>query len=138
VRATCSHNNGSCSSEYIAQESPKSGNGQHVFSRRKRFIVGIALDASGVRGSSEDFVFLDTSEWTAERRQNAQKIRDKLGYFKDGTVTLSRVSEDEYPGSRSKIDVPKLAEELLHLTVSESIELAGMLKAKWGGSKPAG
>ena len=49
-------------------------------------------------------------------------------------MTLSDVSEDEYPGSRSKIDVHKLPEELLRLTVSESVELAGMLKAKWGGS----
>ncbi|MCP3402156.1 hypothetical protein [Bradyrhizobium sp. CCGB20] len=104
----------------------------------KRFIVGIAMDASGVEGSSEDFIFMDTAEWTADRMQNAQKIRDELGFFKAGNMTLTRFTEDEYPGSRPAIDVPKLAEELSNLTVSESVELAGMLKAKWGGSEPAG
>jgi hypothetical protein len=37
------------------------------------------------------------------------EIRDDLDYFKTGTVTLSRVLEDEYPGSRPTVDVSKLA-----------------------------
>jgi hypothetical protein len=98
----------------------------------KRFIVGIAMDALGVKGSSEDFICLDTAEWTAEEIENAQKLRRELGYFKGGNAILP-LSEDEYPGGRKAVDVPKLAEELSGLTVSESVELAGMLKVKWGG-----
>lgn len=97
----------------------------------KRFIVGIAMDALGVKGSSEDFICLDTAEWTAEEIQKAQQMRNDLGYFKGGDAILPRLSEDEYPGSRRAIDVPKLADELSSLTVSESVELAAKLKAKW-------
>lgn len=99
----------------------------------KRFIVGIAMDARGVKGSSQDFVYLDTADWTAEDVQKAQEMRIALGYFK-GSAMLP-VSEDEYPGSRRAVDVPKLADELSSLTVAESVELAEMLKAKWSGSK---
>jgi hypothetical protein len=97
----------------------------------KRFIVGIALDALGVKGSSEDFICLDTDEWTAEDIQKAQKMRTELGYFKGGNAILSRFSEDEYPGSRRAVDVAKLADELSRLTVTESVELAAMLKTSW-------
>ncbi|WP_371422611.1 hypothetical protein [Tardiphaga sp.] len=103
---------------------------------QKRFIVGIAMDASGVKGSSEDFVFIDTGEWTAEQIEKAQKVRTELGYFTERTAVLSRISEDEYPGSRRVVDVRKLADELSSLTVSESIELAGMLKEEWKPSDP--
>ncbi|UWU66097.1 hypothetical protein [Bradyrhizobium sp. NC92] len=99
----------------------------------KRFVIGIAMDAAGVKGSSEDFVFMDTAAWTAEEIQNAQKMRAELGYFKEGTAVMSRLSEDEYPRSRPAIDVPKLANELSGLTVSESLELAAMLKDRWRG-----
>ncbi len=78
-----------------------------------RFIVGIALDALGVKGSSEDFVCLDTAEWTGEEIENAQKIRAELGYFKGRNAVLPSLSEDEYPGSRRAIDVPKLAEGII-------------------------
>ncbi len=97
----------------------------------KRFIVGIAMDARGVKGSSEDFICLDTGEWTAEDIQRAQQLRTDLGYFKGGNAILSSLSEDESPGSRRAVDVPKLAEALSTLTVSESVELAGMLRTKW-------
>ena len=94
------------------------------------------MDASGVKGSSEDFVFIDTGEWTAEQIEKAQKVRTEAGYFKERTAVLSRISEDEYPGSRRVVDVRKLADELSSLTVSESIELAGMLKEEWKPSDP--
>src|SRR5271154_6666559 len=48
----------------------------------RRFIVGIAMDARGVKGSSEDFVFMDTGNWTGAEIQEAQKLREELGYFK--------------------------------------------------------
>jgi Transglycosylase SLT domain len=105
---------------------------------QKRFIVGIAMDASGVEGSSEDFVFLDTAEWTAEEIQKAQQTRTELEYFTEGNAVMFRLSEDEYPGSRKAVDVPKLADELSSLTVSESVELAGMLKEIWARSDPVG
>jgi hypothetical protein len=98
----------------------------------KRFIVGIAMDARGVKGSSEDFLCWDTAEWTAEEIQEAQEMRDELGWFKGGNAVLPPISEDEYPGSRRAVDVPKLAEELSSLTVAESLEVAAMLKTKWG------
>lgn len=78
----------------------------------KRFIVGIAMDARGVKGSSEDFLCWDTAEWTAGQIQKAQEMRDELGWFKGGNAVLPPISEDEYPGSRRAVDVPKLAEEL--------------------------
>jgi hypothetical protein len=97
----------------------------------RRFIVGIAMDARGVEGSSEDFVCMDTANWTSEEIENAGKLQTELGYFKQGSAILSRLSEDEYPGSRQAVDVPKLAAELSSLTISESLELAAMLKARW-------
>jgi hypothetical protein len=100
----------------------------------RRFFVGIALDARGVEGSSEDFLYLDTGEWTADCIERAWKMRDELGLFKEGNAILTRLSEDEYPGSRRAVDVPKLADALSSLTVSESVELAAMLRTKWNMS----
>jgi hypothetical protein len=97
----------------------------------RRFIVGIAMDARGVKGSSEDFICLDTGEWTAEDIQKAQQLRTDLGYFKGGSAVLPGLSEDEYVGSRPAVDVPKLADAVSSLTVSESVELAAMLRKRW-------
>jgi hypothetical protein len=103
----------------------------------KLFIVGIAMDARGVEGSSEDFIYMDTVGWTSDQIEAAQKLRTELSYFKEGCAIMSRHSEDEYPGSQPAVDVPKLANELSNLTVSESLELAEMLKAKWARSESA-
>ncbi|WP_316163440.1 hypothetical protein [Bradyrhizobium sp. SZCCHNRI20481] len=100
----------------------------------KRFVVGLAMDARGVKGSSEDFFLIDTVGWSAEDIGRAQKVRTDLGYFKAGSAIMSRISEDEYPGGRKAVDVPGLANELSGLTVSESIELAAMLKTRWDRS----
>ena len=62
-----------------------------------RYIVGIALDARGVSGSSEDFVYLDTKGWTDEAISGAVRIREELEYFMPGKAIESRMSEDEYP-----------------------------------------
>jgi hypothetical protein len=102
----------------------------------KRFIVGIAMDARRVRGSSEDFLCWDTADWTAEDIQLAQEMRTELAYFKGGNAVLPPLSEDEYPGSLKAVDVRKLADELSSLTVSESIELAGMLSEEWKPTDP--
>lgn len=100
----------------------------------RRFIVGIAMDALGVKGSSEDFICLDTREWTAGDLEKAQKLRTDLGYFKGGNPVLP-LSEDEYPASRPTVDVPGLADTLSSLTVAESVELAAMLRTKWNISQ---
>ena len=65
----------------------------------RRFIVGIALDARGVKGSSEDFVYLDTDGWTAEDIRNAERLRQERGYFIKGRAKETHVSEAEYPGT---------------------------------------
>jgi hypothetical protein len=83
------------------------------------------------KGSSEDFICLDTGEWTAEDIEKAQQLRADMGYFKGGKAVLPGLSEDEYPGSRPAVDVPKLADALSSLTVSESVELAAMLRTRW-------
>ena len=62
-----------------------------------RFIVGLALDARGVKGSSEDLIFMDTVEWSEHRLAEAEKLRHELGYFVDGKAKKSRLVEDEYP-----------------------------------------
>lgn len=66
-----------------------------------RFIVGIALDARGVKGSSEDLIFIDTVDWSEQRLAEADKLRHELGYFVDGKAKKSRVVEDEYPEIKS-------------------------------------
>lgn len=68
----------------------------------RRFVIGFAMDARGVRGSSEDFVFMDTQDWSAEDLSRAERLRQQLGYFLPGRAIETRVVEDEYPGSRSR------------------------------------
>lgn len=60
----------------------------------KRYVLGIALDAIGVRGSSEDFVLLDTKNWSAEALAKAVEMRKELGYF---LTPGAHYIEDEYP-----------------------------------------
>jgi hypothetical protein len=101
----------------------------------KRYVVGIALDALGVRGSSEDFMLFDTADWTKEDVEKAQKLREELGYFMPGKAVESQIIEDEYPRMRSGVDVSKLADDLSNLTVVEAANLAEMLKEKWAKSE---
>ncbi|QIB34334.1 hypothetical protein [Ancylobacter pratisalsi] len=65
----------------------------------KRYIVGIGLDARGAKGSSEDFMLLDTQDWSSEAVEKADQLRRKLGYFIPGNVIESQVQVDEYPDS---------------------------------------
>jgi hypothetical protein len=62
-----------------------------------RYILGIALDARGVSGSSEDFVYMDTLDWTDEALTGAIRVREELQYFVPGKTIESWVNEDEYP-----------------------------------------
>lgn len=67
----------------------------------RRYIVGIALDARGVRGSSEDFLFMDTQGWSADVVAEAERVRQELGYYLPGTTIETRLIEDEYPAAET-------------------------------------
>ena len=67
--------------------------------RDRRYLVGIAMDARGVKGSSEDFIYLDTLDWTEEMIEKGEKLRQDLGYFVKGKAQEKRVNEREYPDS---------------------------------------
>jgi len=57
----------------------------------------MALDARDVEGSSEDFILMDTAEWSMEAIAKAEELRQELGYFvKDQTIETI-VHIDEYP-----------------------------------------
>jgi hypothetical protein len=62
-----------------------------------RYIIGIALDARGVDGGSEDFIYLDTTHWTDEMLRAAARVRVELEYFLPSKAIESRIEEDEYP-----------------------------------------
>ena len=59
-----------------------------------RYIVGLALDAQGVVGQSEDLQVLDTVEWTKVDIENATKMATELGYF---VGSAREFSASEYP-----------------------------------------
>jgi hypothetical protein len=62
--------------------------------RERQIILGIALDARGVKGSSEDFLYVDTSDWTEDQIADAEKIRQEGKFF---LSAQSRIDELEYP-----------------------------------------
>ncbi|TIM51527.1 MAG: hypothetical protein E5Y69_05030 [Mesorhizobium sp.] len=65
----------------------------------KRYIVGMALDARGVEGSSEDFLLMDTRAWSAEAISKAEQLRQELRYFVPGRTIDTPVHVDEYPAA---------------------------------------
>lgn len=62
-----------------------------------RFLIGIALDAPGGQGGSEDLIYVDTTSWTAETIRQAQNMRDERRYFVSGSMLETQFIEDEYP-----------------------------------------
>lgn len=62
-----------------------------------RWIVGLALDARGVVGSSENFLLMDTAEWTPTMVQAAEQLRQELGFFIPGRAVPNHIDEHEYP-----------------------------------------
>jgi hypothetical protein len=61
------------------------------------FIIGLGMDARGVKGTSEDFIFMDTSDWSEQRLAAAEKLRQELSLFVDGKTAETKLSESEYP-----------------------------------------
>lgn len=59
-----------------------------------RYIFGLAMDASRGRGGSEDYMLLDTENWTQEEIDSAQEMRAELEYFTHGQE--ARFVENEY------------------------------------------
>lgn len=64
-----------------------------------RYFLGMAMDASRGRGGSEDYILLDTQEWTDEDFRLAEKMRSEAGFFVSSQRT--RFVEDEYVVRRS-------------------------------------
>lgn len=98
---------------YVLFIGPGDGGGDHALYRDKRkkelvsrclaakaacpernLVLGLALDARGVKGSSEDVILIDTANWTDEDMKKAQEIRE-IGQFFQNAAT--RVDELEYP-----------------------------------------
>ena len=57
------------------------------------------MDRRSAQGRSEDFIYLDTEDWTDERIAGAEELRQELGYFVEGVTNVSRLSKAEYPGT---------------------------------------
>lgn len=68
---------------------------QKLFTDRQ-YIVGLAMDAQRGAGS-EDFIYMDTIDWSDEKIQKAKELRHTLGYFIEGKAQHSIVDEPEYP-----------------------------------------
>lgn len=68
----------------------------------RKMILGIALDAKDVKGSSEDFILMDTSDWGAEEIAKAEKIRQEGKFF---VGMKSKIDEMEYPASEMPASV---------------------------------
>jgi SEC-C motif len=58
-------------------------------------IIGIASEAGIVQRRSEDLLYLNTSEWSAEADAKAREVQERLGLLKD--VKPLRAREYEYP-----------------------------------------
>ncbi|KAA0069977.1 hypothetical protein [Tardiphaga sp. P9-11] len=100
---------------YVLFIGPGDGGGDHALYRDRRkkelvarclaakaacpdrnLVLGLALDARGVRGSSEDFILMDTADWTEEQMQQGREIREMGQFFQAATT---RVDEQEYPAA---------------------------------------
>lgn len=57
--------------------------------------VGIAMEPAGVKGGSEDLVYLDGTDWTEIDRKEARLIQKKMGILK--SPRISHFHDEEYP-----------------------------------------
>ena len=61
-----------------------------------KYVVGLALDAKGVKRSSEDLIFLDTTDWTEVDFKRAKQIQADLGYFVPGKRNETHINGVSY------------------------------------------
>ncbi len=66
-----------------------------------RHVVGIGLDAPGEQGSSEDLIYLNTTDWEVAEMDRANTVRADLGYFVEGQMIERQHDIEEYPGGNS-------------------------------------
>jgi hypothetical protein len=68
---------------------------------QSRYFIGIALDAQK-GGGSEDFLLIDTEDWTDEDLERAARVQAELGYFAPGKMKETSVQVDEYPAAEGR------------------------------------
>ncbi len=57
-------------------------------------VVGIAIDAPKyAKTNSEDFILMDCSDWTEEKRERYEKANEGLRFFQTGVVEKRTVTE---------------------------------------------
>lgn len=61
------------------------------------YILGIATQPLGTKKTSEDFIVLDTSEWTSEMQQEAETLQKKFLLLLDDNVSRTEGRMKEYP-----------------------------------------
>ncbi|WP_456767948.1 hypothetical protein [Bradyrhizobium sp. USDA 3650] len=69
-----------------------------------RTVLGIAVDKKGTKGSSEEFMYLDVSGWTAVQLEYARKARRDAGFFLGNGARTSVIREIEYPAPQKAAD----------------------------------
>ena len=61
------------------------------------YILGIATQPIGTKRTSEDFIVVDTSEWTPKMQQEAETLQKKFLLLLDDNVSRSEGRMKEYP-----------------------------------------
>jgi len=57
-------------------------------------VIGIAIDAPKyAERNSEDFILMDCTAWTDERREHYKKANDGFGFFETGVIKKTTVTE---------------------------------------------
>lgn len=62
-----------------------------------KHMIGIATEPKGSKGGTEDLLVLDVSDWTEERRQDAERIQREAGLLLDKNVVRSEGRTPEFP-----------------------------------------
>jgi hypothetical protein len=60
-------------------------------------MIGIATEPKGSKSGTEDLLVLDVSDWTEERRQDAERIQREAGLLLDKNVVRSEGRTPEFP-----------------------------------------
>lgn len=68
-----------------------------ILKPEKDIVVGVATDPRGSEASSEDMIYLDTRQWSAEDYADAHEVQKEFGYFKQSNVKETRGTCYQYP-----------------------------------------